>query len=68
MSHECPDCGQWCYCDGEDHDNGPRYPCEHHKTRACREAHDPDEFWDGDNDEPVGFNHPVRNPHGKAEI
>ena len=27
MAHECPDCGQYCYCDGEDLDQPPPVPC-----------------------------------------
>ena len=45
--HDCPDCGQACYCDGDDtffEDNGE---CEH----DCAEmdyTQDPDNHEDGD--------------------
>lgn len=29
MSHECPECGQWCYCDGEDHGQPAPDDCSH---------------------------------------
>jgi hypothetical protein len=29
MSHECPTCGQECYCDGEDHGQDAPSDCTH---------------------------------------
>lgn len=29
MSHECPMCGQECYCDGEDHGQPAPDDCSH---------------------------------------
>lgn len=29
MSHECPECGQTCYCDMEDHDQEAPDDCSH---------------------------------------
>lgn len=29
MSHECPECGQTCYCDMEDHDQPTPDDCTH---------------------------------------
>jgi hypothetical protein len=29
MAHSCPTCGQACYCDLEDHDNGDVDDCVH---------------------------------------
>lgn len=34
--HECPECGQACDCDGEDHDQGAPDDCSH----ACDEDDD----------------------------
>ena len=27
--HDCPECGEACYCDGEDHDIGEVEDCNH---------------------------------------
>lgn len=38
MAHECPECSQYCYCDGEDHGQEAPEDCLH-----CRhEDNDPD--------------------------
>lgn len=29
MAHECPDCGEICYCDGEDHLQDVSLHCSH---------------------------------------
>lgn len=29
MAHECPECGQQCYCDGEDHGQPAPEDCRH---------------------------------------
>lgn len=29
MAHECPNCGQECYCDGEDHHQDAPAGCSH---------------------------------------
>lgn len=34
MAHECPDCGRYCYCDWEDHDQPAPPNCAH----ECIEA------------------------------
>lgn len=45
MSHECPDCGQTCYCNGDIDDccfNHPKYAmaCKHWKQ--CEQEDDED--------------------------
>jgi hypothetical protein len=41
MSHECPSCGQECYCDGEDHGQEAPANCTH----ECEgEGDDADQF------------------------
>ena len=47
MSHECELCGQWCFCDQEDHGQPQPDDCEHF-TRAL--GCDRDDDWD-DEDE-----------------
>lgn len=37
--HECPECGQVCYCDMEDHDQPAPPDCKH----ECEEDDDEDE-------------------------
>lgn len=47
MAHECPVCGQACYCDIEDvwHEEAPD-DCD-----CCCEGEDgDDDFWDGDDE------------------
>jgi len=34
MAHECPDCGQECYCDMEDHGQEAPGDCSH----VCEES------------------------------
>lgn len=34
--HECPDCGQACYCDGDDTPLEDGEFCTHFLTRDCR--------------------------------
>ena len=36
MSHSCPECGQYCCCDLEDHENDDYEDCDHYLTRECR--------------------------------
>lgn len=38
MAHECDNCGEWCYCDGED-TPVPEPDCLH----VCPEDYDDDE-------------------------
>ena len=35
--HSCPECGQACYCDGEDHENPPGADddCIHYLSEGC---------------------------------
>ena len=35
--HSCPECGQACYCDMEDHDTGDEGSdaCEHYLSESC---------------------------------
>ncbi len=41
MSHECPSCGEECYCDGEDHGQDAPADCTH----ECEgEGDDADQF------------------------
>ena len=35
MSHDCPDCGELCYCDMEDHLYGDADDCLHWASGDC---------------------------------
>jgi hypothetical protein len=55
MSHSCPECGQYCCCDMEDHENEEYEDCDHYLTRECRGDEVPEDLrelhaiegWDG---------------------
>lgn len=52
MAHECPDCGQLCYCDMEDHEQPAPDDCCH----ACAEETDEDSIFgppEDDEDDPT---------------
>lgn len=51
MAHDCPDCGEYCTCDGEDffHSEAPDY-CEHCDPEGGEDLDD--DFDDSDFDDP----------------
>ncbi len=56
MAHECPECGQTCYCNGDIDDCCNNFPedtlkCNHWKQ--CENQGEEDESWD------EGPHHPV---------
>ncbi len=47
--HECPECGTYCHCDGEDHHNdAASEECLHYETPECLEAQCDDSNYDPD--------------------
>jgi hypothetical protein len=44
MAHECEECGQMCFCDGEDHGMPQPNDCRH--ARACFEKDADEEEYD----------------------
>jgi len=44
MSHECPTCGQECYCDGEDHGQDAPDDCTHCENECEADCDDADQF------------------------
>lgn len=42
--HECPDCGEACYCDMEDHHTGEL--CDFDCVHQCDPAFDDEDEWD----------------------
>jgi hypothetical protein len=42
MAHDCPDCGELCYCDGEDHGQEAPDDCEH----ACEPERELEDIYD----------------------
>lgn len=49
--HNCPDCGDACYCDLEDHAGESPDDCVHVCAVDLCEDYDDDDFWIDDGDD-----------------